>query len=333
MREKKVTINDVARYVGVSKSTVSHALSGRRQISPSQVAKVHEAIRVLGYQPNFAAQVMNTRSTGLIGVVITDMNSSHNIKLIDELTKQLKLANYSLTLCLAGSERSAGFEALKRVSNGMFDAVINMLPQISAEEAEETAGNIPVMTYLRHTKSAIVLDYRAGVRQAMKYLFDLGHRKVGYISTCYRSYGNDDPCLSAFREFMSQQGCSSEGLAYLGDGELASGIRGAAELMKKEPTAIFACNDEVASGVLQWAHESGIEVPKQLSIIGYDNTPLARAVYPTLTSVELYVEKIAEHTVKALLQLIHKDYLYEIPPLTVTPQLVIRNSTGPAPAK
>ena len=329
MRDKKVTINDVARYLGVSKSTVSHALSGKRQISAEVVEKVHKAIRELGYQPNFAAQVMNSHSTGLIGVLVCDMQG-HTIRLINELTKHLKERNYSVTLCMTGQDEQSGLEMIRKVSNGMFDGILNTLPQVSAEKAMEAAGKTPLLTYLRHKKGAIYVDYTAGVRQVMEYLFQLGHKRIGYISTRFREFGEEDPYSVAYRDLMEKQGLFQPELLCHSSGELENGISAAEQLVHAGATAIFACNDETAAGVIQWAHANRIRIPEELSVVGSDNTQLAKAVYPPLTSVELFVEKIAEHTVKRLLEQIHGNEMIEIPPVIITPRLVLRDSTGPA---
>ena len=330
MRDKKVTINDVARYLGVSKSTVSHALSGKRQISAEVVEKVHKAIRELGYQPNFAAQVMNSHSTGLIGVLVCDMRNAHTIRLIDELAKHLKEANYSMTLCMAGHDEQSGLEMIRKVSNGMFDGILNTLPQISAEKAAEAAGKTPLLTYLRHKKGAIYVDYASGVRQVMEYLFQLGHKKIGHIATRFRQFGEEDPCFTAYRDLMRKQGLFQPELTCLSSGELESGISAAEYLVRAGATAIFACNDETAAGVIQWAHANRIRIPDDLSVVCFYNTQLAKAVYPPLTSVELFVEKIAEHTVKRLLEQIHGDKTTEISPVIITPRMVLRDSTAPA---
>ena len=329
--DRKVTINDVASYLGVSKSTVSHALSGKRQISAGVVEKVHNAIRELGYQPNFAAQVMNSHSTGLIGVMVCDMRNAHTIRLIDELTNHLKDANYSVTLCITGYDEQSGLAMIRKVSNGMFDGILNTLPQISAEKAAKAAGKTPMLTYLRHKKGAIYVDYASGVRQVMEYLFQLGHTRIGYISTRFRNFGEEDPCFTAYRNLMEKQGLFQSELVCHSSGELESGLSAAEHLAHAGATAIFACNDETAAGVVQWAHANRISIPDDLSVVGFDNTQLAKAVYPPLTSVELFVEKIAEHTVKRLLEQIHGDKMTEISPVIIIPRMVLRDSTGPAP--
>ncbi len=326
---KKVTIQDVADYLDVSKSAVSHALSGRRRISPELSRRVHEAIDVLGYKPNFAAQVLSRQSTRLIGVTLNDFTSPHTIGLLDHISRELKSSGYSLTLCMCTSlEKEEGVELLGRISNGMVDAIINMLPQLSVDEAVCAAKGTPVLTYLRHEVSPITLDFAAGTRQALNCFFEFGHRRIGIIGTFARNYGGEDPCLQAYREFMTEHKLYDPNLIVSGDGTTACGHRAAEVLVPQGVTAIFAGNDVMASGILQWAHARRMTLPAELSVIGCDNSNLATATWPALTSLYFFVPQIARHTAQVLLAMIRGEG-EKLPPVNIIPQLVIRDSVGP----
>ncbi|WP_295812908.1 LacI family DNA-binding transcriptional regulator [uncultured Victivallis sp.] len=325
---KRVTIQDVADYLKVSKSAVSHALSKRRRISPELSRRVQAAIDELGYKPDFAAQVLNSRSTGLIGVVIGELENPHTITLVNELSRRLKESGYSLTLCLCESkepEECRNF--VGRIPNGMVDAIINMLPALSADEAQAAAGTTPVLTYRRHRLASVTLDYEHGVIQALDHLTGLGHTRIGIISVSKLYYGMPDPRVVAYRNYMTARGLFDPALVIPSAGDTVSGGEGAAALfaLPERPTAILAGNDLTASGVFQWAYEHGVRLPEELSVIGFDNSPLARALYPRLTSVDTCVPQIADHTARVLLSLIGGK-AEAIPPIEIKPNLVIRNS-------
>lgn len=325
---KRVTIQDVADYLKVSKSAVSHALSRRRRISPELSRRVQAAIDELGYKPDFAAQVLNSRSTGLIGVVIGELENPHTITLVYELSRRLKESGYSLTLCLCESkepEECRNF--ISRISNGMVDAIINMLPQLSMEAAQEAADATPVLTYRRHKHSPITLDYESGVTQALDYLIGLGHTRIGMISVSMLYFDAPDPRAVAYRNYMRQKGLFDPALIVSGAGDPASGCEGAAALFAlREPvSAILTGNDLTASGVFQWAYQHELKLPQELSVIGFDNSPLARALYPLLTSVDTCVPQIAAHTAGVLLNMINENR-ETIPPVEIKSKLVIRNS-------
>lgn len=329
--DRKITIKNVADYLGVSKSTVSHALSGRRQISSDLVGRVHHACELLGYQPNFAATVMNSHSTGLIGLVVTDIDNMYVTRTVSAFSRHFQHHDYLTTLCLVNSLKVAdGVAYLKRISNGMFDGIVNMLPQISPQDARQAVGKTPVLTYLRQDIAPLIIDYEIAARQALDYLFSLQHQRIGVVSIASRAIGETDPFAQACQDILSQAGFFSPELLFHGDGDVTSGLRAAEYFSGQSVTAILSGNDYAASGVFQWAHEHGMRLPEEWSVIGLDNTPLASALYPSLTSIDLNIEELTTHSTATLVAQIRGLPLRQ-EGLTIMPQLVCRRSCGQAP--
>ena len=163
------TIKDIAARCGVSIATVSKHINGIPVKEENRI-RIDAAIAELGYRPNFAAKVLTTRSTGLIGVVVNELENPNTVTLLNELSRELGKSGYSITLCLCESrEVQEGCKLISRISNGMVDAIINMLPQLTNEEVLAAAADTPVLTYRRHKRSPIIVDYGRGVMQALDY--------------------------------------------------------------------------------------------------------------------------------------------------------------------
>ena len=178
-----VTIADVANHLGVSKSTVSHALSGKRRISTEVRRQVMEAVEELGYRPNFAARVMNTRRTGLVGVLVENLNNPHTTALLEELGREF--SRHSIQMVLGTADRlENGRTLLGKFSNGMVDGILNTLPELDENEAQKLAGGVPLITYRRHRDAPLIIDFAAGTR---------AERSERTRSSQYRDYSLRQP--------------------------------------------------------------------------------------------------------------------------------------------
>ena len=320
-----VTIADVANHLGVSKSTVSHALSGKRRNSAEVRSQVMQAVKELGYRPNFAARVMNTRRTGLVGVLVDSLNNPHNTALLEEFGRAL--SSHSIQMVLGTADRiDDGRSLLAKFCCGMVDGILNTLPELGEDEAVELAGGIPVVTYRRHRESPLVIDFAAGTRTALAYLFKLGHRHIAIIPSDSRAQnGLPDPCFSAYCEQMELMGISPRIFQAPG-GTLQAGYEVADSLFASDTTAVLAGNDAVASGLIRRAIECGIRLPERMSIVGHDDSPIAVVTSPPLTTLRLPLGPIATHTVQVLMHAI--DPAEPMPePLTIIPELIARGST------
>jgi DNA-binding LacI/PurR family transcriptional regulator len=328
MRAKNVTIKDVADYLGIAPSSVSHALTGRRRISAELVARVNRACQKLGYQPDFAAQAFRSRATGMIGIVVTDFNNAHSAEVFAQVSAQLLRHGYLATLCLANSLDDAdGLAILRKISNGRFDGIINMLPQVSPADARRAAGKTPILTFLRQDLAPITMDYAAAAREMLEYLFALGHRRIGYTAISSRNYGGEDPFALACGDILRRAGLFDERLCFVGADDFATGRQAAAYFADLNVTAIFAGNDNIAAGIYQWANARDWKIPRDWSVIGADDTPFAQVLHPPLSSVNLNFPAVIEHTVNTLIAQIRGAGVAE-QPLTITPSLIKRESVS-----
>ena len=322
-----VTIADVANHLGVSKSTVSHALSGKRRISTEVRRQVMEAVEELGYRPNFAARVMNTRRTGLVGVLVENLNNPHTTALLEELGREF--SRHSIQMVLGTADRlENGRTLLGKFSNGMVDGILNTLPELDENEAQKLAGGVPLITYRRHRDAPLIIDFAAGTRTALSYLNELGHRNIAIIPSDSRArHGQADPCFAAYREQLDLSDIPVR-VFQAPEGTIQAGYAIADALFNSDATAVLAGNDAVAAGLIQWAISRRIRLPERMSIIGHDDSPLAAMTFPPLTSLRLPIGPIAAHTVQVLMHAI--DPAEAMPEaLVLIPELIIRNSTSP----
>lgn len=324
----KAKITDVARAAGVSVTTVSHTLSGRRPVGAEVRSRVLRAIRELNYRPNYFAGAMKQSRTGLIGILVDQCRNSATGILLENMEHSLAERGYEIVLGIAGLDAEKGRRLLEKFASGMVDGVINMLPQLSSDEAELIAPSLPLVTHLRQASAPVYVDYEEGARQAFAHLRGLGHRRIGYIGSARRRLNGPDPVLAGCRDFLAANGETLDpSLEVNGEDSVEGGRRAAAVLLQRGVTAILASNDQMALGVYQRAYAEGMRIPEELSVIGYDDSPLATSVFPLLTSVQIPFEQIGRCTVEGLLRKLSGES-EPLQPRVITPQLIVRNSTG-----
>ena len=215
----------------------------------------------------------------------------------------------------------------------MVDGILNTLPVLEEREAQELAGGIPLVTYLRHREAPLEIDLAAGIRSAIAHLAELGHRRIAIISIPDHSYdlGATNPCLAAYCAEMEKLGQQLRIFHQEGN-TIESGVRLAEEVFASDATAVLAGNDSIAAGLIQWANDHGIHVPGKLSIIGHDDSSVATMISPQLTTLHLPISLLAAHTVQVLMHEINPENPMPSS-LKIVPELVIRKSTSSEAAK
>jgi len=329
MAKRTVTIVDVAKAVGVSPSTVSHAISGKRVISSPVKRRIFDKIKELDYRPSFYAQALKNNATKLIGVVVNECRNPSAAAFLDCLAEKLEKYSYKPVIALTGLNHEKGGEMLRRLSTGMVDGIINMLPQIAPREAEELCGGIPVVTNLREPAFPVHLDYNQLTRDILEYLWSNGHRAIGYIPSETRMFGCTDSTVPVMRRFLEEHGVEFDPqLVEEGDDSILGGIAAMdAIYRRRKVTAVFAGNDQMAFGVYRWAYEHGLTVPGDLSVVGYDDVPQAATIIPPLTTARFPLDTVVEHTVNLLVAKLEKRSLPS-GAINLKLELVVRKSVS-----
>jgi len=328
---KNATIQDVARAAGVSVSTVSRVLNKKDDVSPDTLQKVQDVIAELGYTSSLAARSMRSRRTGVIGLIMPELEDPFCIQLLKGINHAIVALDYDLIAYTSGSisrhskaEREQHYVAL--LNGSVTDGVIVVTP---AATSFSTAAPVVAIDPNNECPECVAVTAmnHAGALAAMEYLISLGHRRIGFIG------GRPDlQCAQqrqqGYTDALRQAGIALDpGFITTGDFTRANGRSCAAQLLSlpEPPTAIFATNDESAMGAIEAAREAGRRVPDDLSVVGFDNIPEAAYHNPALTTVDQFIVKMGYVATEMLIHLIQGERL-ESDRCTVPTQLVVRDS-------
>lgn len=325
---RRVTIADVAKKVGVSRSTVSHALSGKRPITEEVRSRVQNAIRELGYQPSFAARSLVLKRTGMIGVLVSEIQNPYTGVVLDAFERELVKHQYKVLLGLSNSDSSRIDGYIREFGSGMVDGLVNLDPQLDPVDLTRRLPQVPVVTFMRSVFAAPrkTLDFAAGIEDAMKHLWLLGHRKIGFIAGPQKD-ASAARRLEGYRRFyLGQHVDVHPDWVQQGDWCMESGERLIWPIITSGCTAVIASNDTMAIGAIRAMRARNVSVPRDMSVVGFDDSPLASLVDPPLTTVQVPVVELVRATVDELVDRIagRSQPQSEI----IFPSLVIRSSTA-----
>ena len=344
-----ITIRDVAEQAGVSQSTVSRVLSGSEtQIPISQETRkrVRRVAKELGYRPHPGARALSGKSTGLLGVIVREINDPFFAELIEVISNVAKEEGYDLVL---GNAKRDPENALT-LRDWMLDLrycdglLLCGDLQESAEDrtflakmgrdhrlvsvsrgSKQLVGNTP----------AVDIDNRKGVFLALDYLAQLGHRRIACLNA--GRVGDLWERLEAYSEFMRDRfGGVPEEYVQPAENSYKGGYEATKCLLSLStpPTAIFAMDDVMAIGALAVAIDMVWAVPGDLSIVGFDDMDVATYIRPALTTVRQPMEEVGRKAVGLLLEMIDGEVSSDPwPHLFLEPELIIRDSCGPASDK
>ncbi|MCS6849231.1 MAG: LacI family DNA-binding transcriptional regulator [Anaerolineae bacterium] len=287
-----VTIKDVADLAQVSATTVSHVINQTRYVDPATRQRVTEAIAELGYRPNTLARSLRRRETRTIGLIVPDNSNPYFAELARAVEDAGFAKGYSVILCnsdMSEAKEAAYIEALlsKRVDGIILISAANRRERFNAI----LQAGIPVVTVARELSDLpidqVVTDNEQGGYLVGRYLIELGHRQIGCIA------GPRDETPSADRIVGLRRALQEAGvhlpseLVIRGDFTYESGTRVMAELLSRCPhlTAVFAANDRMAIGAMNHLWRAGRRIPDDISIVGFDDIPVAATTCPPLTTV------------------------------------------------
>jgi DNA-binding LacI/PurR family transcriptional regulator len=324
---------DVARLARVSPQTVSRVLNNYEFIKPGTRDRVLDAIRSLDYRPNVAARTLATSRSRTIGIVATDYLSYGPSTALWAVEQAARDAGYGVSIV---SLQEATFAtvtgALEQLVGQAVDGIVMIAPQDAAVHAVySNYGSTPVVTFSGFESDDIkpvMLDSEEGSRIATRYLISLGHTAIVHLAGPPK-FTVAESRIRGWRDALAEAGLAAPELVvgdWSADGGYNAGLRIAA---MPRVTACYAANDRMAQGLLLALHEAGRRVPEDFSVIGFDDVPDAAYFIPPLTTIRQDFTALGRRCIQAVVALINGGPAIEPEPLT--PTLVVRTSTGPAP--
>lgn len=341
------SITTIAKHAGVSIATVSRVLNKTKYVSPDVQERVLEAVEALKYQPSAPARSLRRQQTQSIGVLLPQLNDFYFSDLAFALEKELSREGY--TPLFASTEGDPGKEAAcinLLARNRVAGAVL--VPTLPVSRSKENIARlvdrgVAVVLVDRGVAELNVNQVRSdnfqGGAEGMRHLLALGHRQIGFLDSRTGkeplTQGSGHPGhdrVSGARHVLAEAGLPfREDLILFDDlPNTELGYHGALQLLRQCPevTAIFAITDAIAVGVLRAAYELNLNVPRDLSVLGFDDIPLASHVIPRLTTVAQSVEEIGRTAAEVLLRQI-QDSDRPCRTVIVPTRLVVRESTAP----
>lgn len=329
----KITIYDVAEKSGVSIATVSKVINNTGRISDKTRKKVLQIMEELDYQPSVVASALSGKSTFTIGLTLPDLANPYFAELARAIEDEGRKHGFNVFICSTDNDVHKEEEYYQLFMKKRVDGII----MVSRDKQNVVVKKIlnekvPLVMIAREILSApvtsvMVDDYYGGM-QAGLHLLQQGHRRIAVIAENLTELGSKERlrgCSDALKEAQLEL---DPKLVIEGGYSLESGKKATKELLqqKRRPTAVFACNDILAIGAIQAARESGLHVPEDLSIVGYDNTILATIIDPPLTTVAQPMNEIGERSVTLLVQQIQSKEMVR-QRVMLMPDLIVRQST------
>jgi LacI family transcriptional regulator len=331
-------IKDVAREAGVSTATVSHVINKTRHVSDETRERVLDAIERCGYYPNAHARSLASGRSNTLGLIISDISNPFFPELVKSIEHAAFERGYDLILSNTNYEAERTSSYVQRLIERKVAGVALMTSELDTALVGELARRRVCVVFLDlgsagQCMNNIVVDYERGIEEAIAHLVSLGHREIAFVGGPghLRSAVKR---LDAFRASMRHHLPACEPLVYDGDFKLDGGRRAVRALLERGsqqmPTAVVAANDMMALGVMQEFRESGVEVPGDVSVVGFDDIAFAGLAAPPLTTVSLPREELGSRAVEALIASIEHSEQRGTD-IHIATRLVVRASTGRAP--
>ncbi|MET8152126.1 LacI family DNA-binding transcriptional regulator [Actinoplanes sp. NPDC049668] len=325
-----VTIKDVARVAGVSPSTVCRALSTPNLVRDETCERVRRAAAELGYSPNRAARGLITGRTANIGLIVPDLGNPFFPGVVKGIQARAREADYAVFLADTDEDPAAETQLVRTLAKQV-DGLVLCSPRMTEQELRGFAAETPLVMLNRRVGRlpAITFANVDGMRQAVTHLTALGHRRIAYVAGPRTSWSNRERA----RGLRAAAAAAGATLVEIGPvlPQFDGGVAAADPVLAAGVTAVIAYNDVIALGLLSRLHARGIAVPAAISVIGFDDIPMAAMVHPSLTTVGLPMESCGRAGVDLLLGLLQDPDRYGATRRELGTQLMVRGSTAAPP--
>jgi LacI family transcriptional regulator len=328
-----VTIKDVAREAKVSVATVSRVLNGSGPVKEETQHRIREVAGRLRYVPHGGARSLITRRTDTLGVLLPDLYGEFFSEVIRGMDETAQRHGFHLIISRSHATRH-GIETAMRAMRGRVDGVVAMSPDVDGDSLLNLPSTLPVVLLCSvspgNELDSLTIDNCPGARSMVRHLISLGHKRIAIIKGAPRNYDAAER-LRGYRLALREAGLKSEkSLELEGGFTEAGGYVAALQVLEMDspPTAIFAANDSMAIGALSALRESGVRVPEDVAIAGFDDIPLARYMDPPLSTVRVPICDLGARAVEILLHGVTHKNGHARKRERVSTELVVRRSCG-----
>ncbi|WP_395448772.1 LacI family DNA-binding transcriptional regulator [Aminobacter sp. UC22_36] len=330
-------IKDIAERLGVSAATVSRALSDSGLVAEPTLSRIREVAREMNYRPNVSARNLRTQRAMAVLMVVRDVGNPFYLEILKGVEATARAAGYSVLMGNTENDSDREIEYFDMLRDGHADGMILMTGKLPEREGFLSGiANAPIVVALEEIEDAgfphVLIDNEGAARNAVEHLIGLGHRRIAHVSgpvpeimSIHRRNG--------YRTAMAVAGLPvPDGYEPVGDYLLHTGQRLCRGLfdLPEPPTAIFVANDEMAFGVIHELRKLGLDVPGDVSVVGFDDLFLSEAFYPPLTTVSQPRTDIGRTAMTMLLDMLSGGLTPRKPAVLPT-TLKIRGTTAPAP--
>ena len=334
----RVRIEDVAEAAGVSMKTVSRVLNREPNVREDTRLRVQTAVDALNYKPHPSARSLAGHKSYLIALLYDNPSANYLMEVMAGVLAACETEQYNMMMCpldFASPKVMGSIESM--IAHSQPDGLILTPPITDVAALLKRLSELEIAYASISPKKpskciGVAMDETRAAFDIVQHLVSLGHRRIGHIMG-HAAHGARDWRLNGYKEGLDNAGLKFDpALVVEGEFSFDSGVRGAEKLfnLKHRPTAVFAANDDMAAGVIRVALERGLRVPEDVSVCGFDDTPMSRQIFPALTTVHQPVRDMAHTAAIELLGAIHKRETVERM-LHVPYTLQLRRSTGAAP--
>ncbi len=335
----KITIREVAKEAGVSLGTASRALNRAGRVSEQAIAAVTRAARRLGYEPNEIARSMRTRSSGVVGILLSDLSNPLYARIVTAIESELQAAGYALWVSSTRNDGKREKSLINLLRGRRVDGlVLGPCETETPKLLERLNQDLPLVALDRDIPlggTGVHVDHRHGALQATRYLLQLGHTRIALLTPgstlrpgreriagfedAYRERGINPISRLIRAERSSMEFPFSEALSLLSSPEA--------------PTAFICLGTRILAGVLQALRHAGRVVPKDVSVVSVGDTDLSRLFSPAITSLDWDLEAVGKSVAQLMLRRLDKSAQPEPERIQIATQLILRESCGPVVRK
>lgn len=307
------TIYEVSKLAGVSLATVSRVMNKNTRVSEKTREKVISAMKELGYRPNTIAQSLASNRSNSVGILVSELHGHFYGSMLSGIENELRRAGKHAIIAAGHSQENEEIDGIEFLIDRSCDALILHVEAVSDQYLIELCkGSIPIILMNRFipeiAENCVSLNNKQGGYLATKSLLERGHRKLAYISGPMWKCDAQERFEGHKQALAEYKQTQLESLFYEGDYQEGGGTSGMQHLLEQQGvfTAVVCANDEMASGAMTVAREKGLNIPDDLSFVGFDNIVFAAHLYPKLSTINYPIEEMGRTAAHWILKRTYK---------------------------